>query len=754
MPRGPAPRNRASGRAATLCDNCRQAPAQTDPMSAAARTLLVTNALPYANGPLHLGHLVGYIQADVWVRFQRMCGNQVTYVCADDAHGTPIMLAAEKAGMSPEAFIAPIKAGHERDFAAFGVHFNHYHSTHSEENRELSEFFYRALRGNGYIVEAEVEQAYDPVKGMFLPDRYIKGACPNCGTADQYGDNCENCGATYSPRELKNPHSVLSGAAPQWRPSRHFFFALSKLQAFVAGWLDRAQVHEGVKAKLREWLDAGLKDWDITRDAPYFGFEIPGEPGKYFYVWLDAPIGYFASLLNFLGGDRARFEAFVGAGSSAEMWHFIGKDIINFHGLFWPAMLHGSGLRTPTGLSVNGYLTVDGAKMSKSRGTFIQARTYLDCGLNPEYLRYYFAAKLGPGVDDLDLNLEDFVARVNSDLVGKYVNIASRCAGFIEKRFSGRLADRGLVENFHPEGLAHLHAALAEAQAIQGAYQDRDYANALRAAMKIADAVNERIQADAPWVLAKDASKDPRLHAVCTTYINFFRLLTLFLKPVLPQLAHEAERFLKVESLAWTHAGDFLFTHGIEAYRPLATRVDPAQIKAMVEASKEDLAPAVKPAVASAHPSPQSPSTRGGEVKDKTPPAGASPPPLAGEGQGEGSASRLPPPASPISIEDFGRIELRIARIENAETVEGADKLLRLTLDVGELGKRQVFAGIKSQYPPESLLGRLTVVVANLAPRKMRFGMSEGMVLAASHGDGKPFLLSPDSGAEPGMRVK
>ncbi|MBL6751642.1 MAG: methionine--tRNA ligase [Nevskia sp.] len=709
----------------------------------AAKTLLVSNALPYANGPLHLGHLVGYIQADVWVRFQRMCGNAVTYVCADDAHGTPIMLAAEKAGVSPEAFIAPIKASHERDFRDFGVHFDNYHSTHSPENRELSEFFFGTLRRNGYIGEGEVEQAYDPVKGMFLPDRYIKGACPNCGTADQYGDNCENCGATYSPRELKNPFSVLSGAAPQWKPSRHFFFALSRLQHFVAAWLDGASVHEGVKAKLREWLDAGLKDWDITRDAPYFGFEIPGEPGKYFYVWLDAPIGYFASLLNLLGGDRARFDAFVGKDSAAEMWHFIGKDIINFHGLFWPAMLHGSGLRTPTGLSVNGYLTVDGAKMSKSRGTFIQARTYLDCGLNPEYLRYYFAAKLGPGVDDLDLNLEDFVARVNSDLVGKYVNIASRCAGFVEKRFGGRLADEALVRNFHPEGLAQLEAAAEDALFVRRAYDARDYANALRTAMKLADNVNERIQADAPWLLARDASKDARLHAVCTTYLNFFALLTLFLKPVLPKLAAEAERFLGIGPLAWAHAGRRLFDHQIQPYQPLLTRVDPANVKAMVEASKEDLAPSAKPAA----PSPQSAPSKGGEAKAKTPPTGASPAPPAGQGQGEGGAS-------PISIEDFGKIELRIARIEKAESVEGADKLLKLSLDLGELGKRQVFAGIKSQYPPESLVGRLTVVVANLAPRKMRFGLSEGMVLAASHADGKPFLLSPDSGAEPGMRVK
>jgi len=704
----------------------------------ASRKLFVTNALPYANGPLHLGHLVGYIQGDIWVRFQRMQGNAVTYVCADDAHGTPIMLAAEKAGVSPESFIAGIKTGHERDFAAFHVSFDHYHSTHSEENRVLSERIYAALERAGYIATREIEQAYDPVKGMFLPDRYIKGICPNCGTPDQYGDNCENCSATYSARDLKNPFSVLSGAAPEWRPSEHYFFTLSKLQGEVESWLANADVHSSVKAKLKEWIDAGLKDWDISRDAPYFGFGIPGKPGKFFYVWLDAPIGYFASLLAYLGGDEAKLETIIGKDSAVEMWHFIGKDIVNFHGLFWPAMLHGSGLHEPKGISVNGYLTVDGAKMSKSRGTFIKARTYLDAGLNPEYLRYYFAAKLGPGVVDIDLNLEDFVARVNSDLVGKYVNIASRCAGFIEKLFDGKLA----ADVHDATGYARIAEA---APRIAESYEKRDSAEAIRAVMALADEANEAIQRAAPWLMAKDETARAQLHRVCTTYLNVFRLLTLYLKPLLPALAAQAESFLNIAPLKWADAAQPLLGHKINPYQPLITRIDPAQIKAMIEASKEDLAPVAKASAPAANPSPQSPPARGGEAQN--------PSPLRG-GVGAGVAAAASPSGTPISIDDFTKIELRIARIENAEPVEGADKLLKLTLDVGELGKRQVFAGIKSQYAPETLIGRLTVVVANLAPRKMRFGLSEGMVLAASHGDGKPFLLSPDSGAEPGMRVK
>lgn len=698
------------------------------------RKLLVTHALPYANGPLHLGHMLGYIQADIWVRFQRLAGQDVTFVAGDDAHGTPIMLAAEKAGVTPEAFVAGIQKSHEADFRDFLVAHDSYYTTHSEENRELSERIYLDLRKNGYIETRDVEQAFDPAKQMFLPDRYIKGECPRCGTKDQYGDNCENCGATYSPRDLKNPFSVLSGAAPVWKPSEHYFFAASRLQGVIKDWLGdpKTQVHPGVKAKLGEWLgegDSGLKNWDISRDAPYFGFEIPGAPGKYFYVWLDAPIGYFASLKKLCKDRGVDFEAFIADDNRVEMWHFIGKDIVNFHGLFWPAMLYGAGMRRPTGLSVNGYLTVDGAKMSKSRGTFIKARTYLDSGLNPECLRYYFAAKLGPGVDDIDLNLDDFVARVNSDLVGKYVNIASRCAGFIEKRFGGRLA-ASLTHAQHEQYQGYV----AHRDAIAAAYDQRDFALALKTTMLAADTANAWIQEVAPWNLAKDAARERELHEFCSLFLNLFRLFTLYLKPVLPVLAQRAEEFLNIAPLSWGDAELMLLDHPINAYQPLLTRIDPVQVKAMVEASKETLAPAAVP---------------------PTPPTAASKRQAAAEAKVEGTTHIVADTqAVLISIDDFGKIELRIARIEAADHVEGADNLLRLTLDLGPLGKRQVFAGIKSQYPPEQLIGRLTVCVANLAPRKMRFGMSEGMVLAASHGDGKPFLLSPDSGAEPGMRVK
>ena len=683
------------------------------------RQIFVTNALPYANGPIHLGHLVGYIQADIWVRFQRMCGHDVTYVCADDAHGTPIMLAAEKAGVTPEQFVAGIQTQHERDFADFGVAFDHYHSTHSEENRTLVERIYAALENNDCIVRREIEQAYDPQRQMFLPDRYIKGNCPNCGTADQYGDNCENCGATYAARDLKSPYSTVSGAAPEWRPSEHYFFALSKLQPQVEAWLKRAELASSVRAKLREWTATGLRDWDISRDAPYFGFQIPGAPDKYFYVWLDAPIGYFASLKAYCDSVEGQkrgliFDDFVLAPSPGiEMWHFIGKDIVNFHGLFWPAVLYGAGMNTPRGLSVNGYLTVNGAKMSKSRGTFIKARSYLDAGLNPEYLRYYFAAKLGAGVDDIDLNLDDFVARVNSDLVGKYVNIASRCAGILDQHFGRRI--RGISVNGQPQPLA---ARLRDAlPAIAADYDARRFGAVLTRVMALADEVNAHIHAAAPWKQVKSGDNAQRQQAqqLCSVALECFRLLTLALAPILPTLAASACEFLGVPPLQWSHTGEPLAEdHRIGAFSPLMTRIEPDLINKMTASSREDLAPSAA-ATASA-------------VADTKP--------------------------TYTSIDDFGKIELRIARIENAETVEGADKLLKLTLDVGTLGKRQVFAGIKPQYAPESLIGRLTVVVANLAPRKMRFGLSEGMVLAASHGDGRPFLLSPDDGAKPGMVVR
>ena len=705
-----------------------------------SRRILVTNALPYANGPLHLGHMVGYIQADIWVRFQRLRGNDVTYVCADDAHGTPIMLAAEKAGVAPEAFIAGMQASHAADFAAFGVAFDHYHSTHSDENRRLSESIYTKLKAAGYIASRSIEQAYDPVKQMFLPDRYIKGECPKCGAGDQYGDNCENCGATYGPTDLKNPKSVVSGATPVLKDSEHYFFELSKLQAEVESWLQAANVHASVKAKLREWLDGGLRDWDISRDAPYFGFEIPGAPGKYFYVWLDAPIGYFASLSALLGNDEAKLSQFIGADSQAEMWHFIGKDIVNFHGLFWPAMLKGAGHRQPTGLSVNGYLTVNGAKMSKSRGTFIKARTYLDAGLNPEALRYYFAAKLSDGVDDLDLNLDDFVARVNSDVVGKYVNIASRCAPFLHKYFGGQLA-----ATLSPAVADTLHGYFgAKVDAVLAAYDRRDYAEALRQTMAMADAANQWIQDVEPWSLAKLIEQDSlgpiktktgrdvsfasaaevrsTLHETTTAFVEIFRLLSLLLAPVLPSLTANALRFLGAGASRDPASPCLGYT--VQAFEALATRIDPAAIKAMIAASTESLAPTEAPKPAK--------------------PVKAAP---AAAAAAEGDAAHA-------SVEDFAKIDLRIARIANAEHVEGADKLLRLTLDLGPLGTRQVFAGIKSAYPPEQLVGRLTVMVANLAPRKMKFGLSEGMVLAASDERGGPFLLAPDDGAQPGMKVK
>ena len=700
--------------AGRACDNSRSNNGLQNDMS---RKILVTNALPYANGPIHLGHMVGYIQADVWVRFQRMQGHEVHYVCADDAHGTPIMLAAEKAGQTPETFIDGIRIEHARDFAGFGVAFDHYHSTHSPENEALAAEVYRRLRDGGFIARRSIQQLYDPVKNMFLPDRYIKGECPKCGTADQYGDNCENCGAAYAPTDLKNPRSVVSGATPVMKDSEHYFFELPKFQAFLQQWLQGEVAHSSIRAKLNEWFDSGLKDWDISRDAPYFGFAIPDAPGKFFYVWLDAPIGYMASFRAFSAARGLDFDAFWKAGSAAELHHFIGKDIVNFHGLFWPAMLQGSGHRTPTKLHVNGYLTINGAKMSKSRGTFIRARTYLN-HLNPEYLRYYFAAKLGDGPDDLDLNLEDFSNRVNSDIVGKYVNIASRCAGFIEKLFGGRLAaemhDRTLFDDF-----------ASEADNLRKLYDAGDFAAALREIMLMADDANAEIQKLAPWTLAKDESQRERLHQICTTFLNLFRQLTVYLKPVLPQIAAQVETFLNVPSLNWADAHKPLLGQDIQPYAALITRIDAKAIQAMLD---EEAAATPK----------DSPAPAGAKA---TAPAKTAEAPTVGEG-------------GTIGIEDFGKVDLRVARIENAEHVEGADKLLRLQLDLGPLGKRQVFAGIKSAYAPEQLVGRLTVMVANLAPRKMKFGLSEGMVLAASHGDGKPFLLLPDAGAEPGMRIK
>jgi methionyl-tRNA synthetase len=705
------------------------------------RRIFVTSALPYANGDIHLGHLVGYIQADIWVRFQRMQGHTVHYVCADDAHGTPIMLRAEKEGVTPEQLINRMHGEHLRDFTDFGVAFDHYHSTHSEENKLYSEAIYAKLRQAEMITTREVEQFYDPVKEMFLPDRYIKGECPKCGSKDQYGDSCEVCGSAYAPTDLKNPYSAVSGAVPVRKRSEHYFFRLSDRRAvdFLRVWVQgknadgsRRMPPEAVN-KVREWLgDAGedkLADWDISRDAPYFGFEIPDAPGKYFYVWLDAPIGYFASFKAY--ADRASgidVASFIEAGASdrasTEMFHFIGKDILYFHALFWPAMLKFSGHRTPTQLSINGFLTVNGEKMSKARGTFITARSYIEQGLNPEWLRYYYAAKLGATMEDLDLSLEDFVARVNSDLVGKYVNIASRCAGFISRRFGGKLGQPDFSGEIE-------HDFAFASQEIADLYDQREYAKALRKVMQLADSANQYVDSKKPWEIAKSPERAGELHTVCSTALALFRDITLYLKPVLPQLARKVELMLNIPELKWDHAWKHLpAAHAINAYQHLITRIDPKQTTALVEANKETLMASTPP--------PQPSAVKGeGAVGSATP---------AKEIGGAGGAPQ-------ITIDDFSKIDLRIAKIVMAEHVEGADKLLKITVDLGN-GARTVFAGIKSAYDPETLKGRLTVVVANLAPRKMKFGVSEGMILAAS-GDGPGiFLLSPDSGAQPGMRVK
>lgn len=686
-----------------------------------SRTALVTNALPYANGPLHLGHLVGYIQGDIWVRARRMRGDTVYFVCADDTHGTPIMLAAEKAGITPEAFIAGIQASHERDFAAFGVAFDHYDSTHSAANRELTEQFYQRLEAGGHISRRTVAQFYDPAKGMFLPDRYIKGICPNCGSADQYGDNCEVCGATYAPTDLKEPTSILSGSTPEIRDSEHYFFEVGRFDAFLRDWLAGDVALPGVKAKLREWLDAegGLRAWDISRDAPYFGFEIPGAPGKYFYVWLDAPIGYLSSFKNLCAERGLDFGSHLVAGTDVELHHFIGKDIVNFHGLFWPAVLHGTGHRAPTRLHVNGYLTVDGAKMSKSRGTFIMARTYLDVGLEPEALRYYYAAKSSGGVDDLDLNLGDFIARVNADLVGKFVNLASRCAGFIDKRFGGRLAD-ALPDPAMYQRFVDALGPIAEA------YERNEPATALRLTMALADEANKYIDETKPWVIAKQEGADAELQSVCTQGLNLFRVLAAALKPVLPRTAAEAEAFLSAPVDTWADVAAPLQAHVIQPYSALFTRIDPKLIDAMTDASKDTLAAA---------PAPAAPAKKA-EAKPAAPAE-------AKDGGGF------------IGIEDFAKLDLRVGKVLECGFVEGSDKLLRFLLDAGELGQRQIFSGIRASYgEPEKLVGRNVVFIANLAPRKMRFGLSEGMILSAGFDGGALALLDADAGALPGMPVR
>ncbi|HUH55466.1 MAG TPA: methionine--tRNA ligase [Rhodanobacter sp.] len=699
-----------------------------------SRRLLVTNALPYANGPLHMGHLLGYIQADIWVRAQRMSGNQVAYVCADDAHGTPIMLAAEKAGVTPEVFIDGIRKSHEADFAAFGVAFDHYHTTHSDENRELATLIYTRLRDGGTIARRSIQQLFDPEKQMFLPDRYIKGTCPKCGTPDQYGDNCENCGATYAPTDLINPYSVMSGATPVLRDSEHYFFELGKFETLLRDWFagkftdGKPVANSGVSAKLREWLDGGLKDWDISRDAPYFGFPIPDAPGKFFYVWLDAPVGYLASFKALCDRTGLKFDDFLAADSTAEMHHFIGKDIINFHGLFWPAMLHGAGFRTPTALHVNGYLTVNGAKMSKSRGTFIQARTYLDAGLHPECLRYYFATMLNDAPVDVDLDLKAFEERINSHLIGKWVNIASRTAGFTQKFFDGKLADR-----FGAEEAALWQELLSHYDGIDALYETGEFADVTRRFVAIADRVNGYIAAKAPWVIAKDASRREELQQVCTLALHGFRLLSGLLKPILPTTVAAAEAFLAAPIADFDDARRTLLGHTINAFEPLLGRLDPKQIEAMVEASKESLGASAETPVADKKKKP---------VNDTPKPAVANPQsPISNPGF--------------TSIDDFAKLDLRIGKVRACEFVEGSDKLLRFELDAGELGTRQIFSGIRAAYgEPEKLVGRNVVFIANLAPRKMRFGLSEGMILSAGNGGSDLFLLDADQGAQPGATVR
>jgi methionyl-tRNA synthetase len=691
------------------------------------RKILVTSALPYANGSIHLGHLVEYIQTDIWVRFQKMCGHTVHYVCADDTHGTPIMLRAEKEGITPEALIDAVHKEHSADFKEFLVAFDNYYSTNSDENKVLSQTIYKKLDANKKIAKKTIEQFYDPVKNMFLPDRFIKGECPKCHAKDQYGDSCEVCGATYNPTELINAYSAVSGAAPIRKETEHYFFKLSECEDFLKTWTRSGTLQGEAANKMGEWFASGLNDWDISRDAPYFGFEIPDAPGKYFYVWLDAPIGYMASFKNLCDSPRPQageglgergnlgekeklnFDEYWNKDSKTELYHFIGKDILYFHALFWPATLEYSGYRKPTQIFAHGFLTVNGEKMSKSRGTFITARSYLDHIKNPEYLRYYYAAKLNSSMEDIDLSLDDFVARVNSDLVGKYINIASRTAGFINKRFNGELklsSKNNVIDEIK-----------AASDSIKESFANREYSKALREIMALTDKANGFVADKAPWVMAKAEGQDDALQEVCSDALEMFRLLTLYLKPVLPKLASEIEQFLNIAPLTYADV-NLSLSKNINEYTHLITRVDPKAIEAMTEANKENLTATPVVTAKSA------------------------------------AAAEALPEGEYVSIDDFMKVDLRIAKIVNAEHVEGAEKLLKLTLDVGEAEPRQVFAGIKSAYDPTTLVGRMTVMVANLAPRKMKFGMSEGMVLAASDENGGPFILSPDSGAQAGMKVK
>ena len=682
------------------------------------RKILVTSALPYANGSIHLGHMVEHIQTDVWVRFQKLRGHECHYCCADDTHGTPVMLAAQKQGIAPEDMIAKVREEHLADFTGFFIGYDNYYSTHSPENKQFSQDIYRALKANGKIESRVIEQLFDPEKQMFLPDRFVKGECPKCHAQDQYGDNCEVCGTTYSPTELINPYSAVSGAKPELRESEHFFFKLGECADFLKAWTSGNNPHDGkphlqaeALNKMKEWLGEGeettLSDWDISRDAPYFGFEIPDAPGKYFYVWLDAPVGYMASFKNLCDRIGIDFDEYFKADSQTEMYHFIGKDILYFHALFWPAMLHFSGHRAPTGVYAHGFLTVDGQKMSKSRGTFITAKSYLEQGLNPEWMRYYIAAKLNSKIEDIDLNLQDFISRVNSDLVGKYVNIAARASGFIAKRFEGRLKD--------VSGSLLLQKLTAESDTIAEQYENREYARALRDIMALADAVNEYVDANKPWELAKQEGQDERLHEVCSELINAFTMLTAYLAPVLPQTAANAARFLNLDAITWANTRETLGEHAINKYEHLMQRVEQKQVDDLIEANKQSI---------------------------QTTPA-----PAAEESQYEKVAEQA-------SFDDFMKIDMRVAKVLNCEAVEGSTKLLKFDLDFG-FEKRIIFSGIAASYPnPAELNGRMVIAVANFAPRKMaKFGVSEGMILSAATAEGKLKLLDVDAGAQPGDKV-
>lgn len=681
------------------------------------RKILVTSALPYANGEIHLGHMMEAIQTDIWVRMQKLLGHDCVYVCADDAHGTAIMLSAEASGISPQQLIDEVNAAHQKDFAGFYIEFDNFYSTHSEENRVRSESIYLALEANGHIAKRKIKQLFDPEKQLFLADRYIVGTCPKCATDNQYGDNCESCGSTYSPAELINPKSTISGATPIEKESEHFFFKLPEFREMLQSWTRSGTLQDSVANKLSEWLDDELQEWDISRDAPYFGFEIPGTKDKFFYVWVDAPIGYMASFENFCARSDYEFDDYWQAGNETELYHFIGKDIINFHTLFWPAMLTSAGYRTPTAVYAHGFLTVDGTKMSKSRGTFINAQTYLK-HLNPEYLRYYLAAKLSSGVDDLDLNLEDFALRVNSDLVGKVVNIASRCAGFISKGFDGTLASKHDDE----ELLKSIQDGAAE---IAGFYESREYGKAVRCIMALADKANQYINDKQPWVIAKTDKQSRELHEICSTGINAFRLLILYLKPIVPAMAESSEEFLGVAPLQWSDSASLLTDHQINKFKPLMTRVETDKIEKMISETQ-----AIYETAQADSGKPAKPDQKNEESMFE----------------------------AEIEFDDFAKVDLRVARIASAEHIEGADKLLKLTLDLGpdangDVIQRTVFSGIKSAYEPENLVDMLTVVVANLKPRKMKFGVSEGMILAAGPGGSDIWLLEPHTGATAGMRI-